>query len=43
MSYRSRNTPGDMILVEIVRIHINDSVLDENGKPDVAKIDPLAG
>ena len=36
------NTPGDMILVEIVRIHINDSILDENGKPDVAKIDPLA-
>ena len=36
------NTPGDMILVEIVRIHIDDSILDENGKPDVAKIDPLA-
>ena len=36
------NTPGDMILVEIIRIHIDDSILDENGKPDVAKIDPLA-
>ena len=36
------NTPGDMILVEIIRIHIDDSILDNNGKPDVAKIDPLA-
>ena len=26
----------------IVRIHIDNSILDENGKPDVAKIDPLA-
>ncbi len=36
------NTPGDMILVEIVRIHVDDSILDERGKPDVSKIDPLA-
>jgi len=31
-----------MILVEIVRIHVDDSILDERGKPDVSKIDPLA-
>ena len=36
------NSPGDMILVEIVRIHVDDSILDDRGKPDVSKIDPLA-
>ena len=36
------NSPGDMMLIEIIRIHIDDSILDERGKPDVAKIDPLA-
>ncbi len=36
------NSPGDMILIEIIRIHIDDSVLDERGKPDVSKIEPLA-
>ena len=35
------NGPGDMILVEIIRIHIDDSILDKRGKPDVSKIDPL--
>ena len=36
------NSPGDMMLIEIIRIHIDDSILDERGKPDVTKIDPLA-
>ena len=36
------NSPGDMMLIEIIRIHIDDAILDEGGKPDVAKIDPLA-
>ena len=36
------NSPGDMMLIEIIRIHIDESILDESGKPDVAKIDPLA-
>ena len=36
------NSHGDMILIEIIRIHIDDSVLDERGKPDVSKIEPLA-
>jgi flavin reductase (DIM6/NTAB) family NADH-FMN oxidoreductase RutF len=35
------NGPGDMILVEIVRIHIDDSILDKRGRPDVSKLDPL--
>ena len=36
------NSPGDMMLIEIIRIHIDDAILDKRGKPDVAKIDPLA-
>ena len=36
------NSPSDMMLIEIIRIHIDDAILDEGGKPDVAKIDPLA-
>jgi len=36
------NSPGDMMLIEIIRIHIDDVILDERGKPDIAKIDPLA-
>ena len=36
------NGPGDMILVEIVRIHIDDDILDERGRPDSSKLDPLA-
>ncbi len=36
------NGPGDMLLVEIVRIHIDDAVLDERGRPDPSKLDPLA-
>ena len=35
------NGPGDMILVEIIRIHIDDSILDKRGRPDVSKLDPL--
>ena len=35
------NGPGDMLLVEIVRIHIDDSILDKRGRPDVFKLDPL--
>jgi len=35
------NGPGDMILVEIVRIHIDDSILDKRGRPDVSKLNPL--
>ena len=36
------NGPGDMLLVEIVRIHIDDDILDERGRPDPSKLDPLA-
>lgn len=36
------NTPGDLILVEIIRIHVDDSILDKRGRPDVSKLDPLA-
>ena len=36
------NGPGDMLLVEIVRIHIDDDILDERGRPDASKLDPLA-
>ena len=36
------NGPGDMLLVEIVRIHIDDGILDERGRPDASKLDPLA-
>jgi flavin reductase (DIM6/NTAB) family NADH-FMN oxidoreductase RutF len=36
------NGPGDMLLVEIVRIHIDDDILDERGRPDSSKLDPLA-
>ncbi len=35
------NGPGDMLLVEIVRMHIDDAVLDERGRPDPSKLDPL--
>ena len=35
------NGPGDMILVEIIRIHIDDTILDNRGRPDVSKLDPL--
>jgi len=31
-----------MLLVEIVRIHIDDDILDERGRPDPSKLDPLA-
>jgi flavin reductase (DIM6/NTAB) family NADH-FMN oxidoreductase RutF len=30
-----------MLLVEIVRMHIDDAVLDERGRPDPSKLDPL--
>ena len=36
------NGPGDMLLVEIIRIHIDDDILDERGRPDPSKLDPLA-
>jgi flavin reductase (DIM6/NTAB) family NADH-FMN oxidoreductase RutF len=36
------NGPGDMLLVEIVRIHIDDDILDERGRPDASELDPLA-
>ena len=36
------NGPGDMLLVEIVRIHIDEDILDERGRPDASKLDPLA-
>ena len=36
------NGPGDMLLVEIVRIHIDEDILDERGRPDPSKLDPLA-
>ena len=36
------NGPGDMLLVEIVRVHIDDDILDERGRPDPSKLDPLA-
>ena len=36
------NGPGDMILVEIIRIHIDDDILDERGRPEPSKLDPLA-
>jgi flavin reductase (DIM6/NTAB) family NADH-FMN oxidoreductase RutF len=36
------NGPGDMLLVEIVRIHIDDDILDERGRPDPSKLNPLA-
>jgi len=35
------NGPGDMILVEIVRIHIDDSILDKRSRPDISKLNPL--
>ena len=35
------NGPGDMLLVEIIRIHIDNDILDERGRPDVSKLDPL--
>ncbi|HJL71208.1 MAG: hypothetical protein CL969_04085 [Euryarchaeota archaeon] len=36
------NGPGDMLLVEIIRIHIDDGMLDERGRPDSSKLDTLA-
>jgi len=36
------NGPGDMLLVEIIRIHIDDDILDERGRPDPSKLNPLA-
>jgi len=36
------NGPGDMLLVEIIRIHIDNDILDERSRPDPSKLDPLA-
>jgi len=34
--------PGNLVLAEIKRIHINEDILDESGKIDQAKIDLVA-